>query len=79
MIRPKRAIVALFVIAAVVAGITIGATTASGKGAAGSPIIIGAAIDTSGQMSPFNNPALTAAQLEIAKINAAGGVNGRPL
>jgi len=79
MIRPKRAIVALFVVAAVAAGITIGATTASGKGAAGSPIIIGAAIDTSGQMSPFNNPALTAAQLEIAKINAAGGVNGRPL
>jgi branched-chain amino acid transport system substrate-binding protein len=30
-------------------------------------------------MSPFNNPALTAAQIEIAKINKAGGVDGRKL
>ena len=79
MIRPKRAIVALFAVAAVAAGVTIGATTASGKSAAGAPIIIGAAIDTSGQMSPFDNPALTAAKLEIAKINAAGGVERPPL
>ena len=57
----------------------IGATVATGKPNAGNPIIIGAAIDASGQMSPFDDPALTAAQLEIKKINAAGGVNGRQL
>src|SRR5581483_1502084 len=47
--------------------------------AAGPPIIIGAAMDLSGQMSPFNNPALAAAQLEVKKINARGGVDGRKL
>ncbi len=66
-------------LAVVAVGTTVGVTTASGKTGAKAPIVIGAAIDTTGQMSPFNNPALTAAQLEIAKINAAGGVNGRPL
>jgi branched-chain amino acid transport system substrate-binding protein len=30
-------------------------------------------------MAPFDAPALAAAQIEIAKINAAGGVNGHPL
>jgi branched-chain amino acid transport system substrate-binding protein len=79
MSRPRFGIVALLALAAVAALATLGATTAAGKSSAGAPIVIGAAIDTSGQMSPFNNPALTAAQLEIAKINAAGGVNGRPL
>ena len=57
----------------------IGTAAATGKPKAGAPIVIGASIDESGQMSPFNDPALTAAQLEIKKINAAGGVNGRPL
>ncbi len=78
MRRARFGIVAVLALAAAVVA-TIGVTTAAGKGSAAKPIIIGAAIDTSGQMSPFNNPALTAAQLEIAKINAAGGVNGRKL
>ena len=30
-------------------------------------------------MAPFDAPALVAAQIEIKKINAAGGVHGRPL
>ncbi len=79
MRRPRFGVVALLALAAVAVLATLGATTAAGKGSAKAPIIIGAAIDTSGQMSPFNNPALTAAQIEIAKINAAGGVNGHPL
>ena len=32
--------------------------------------MIGFAADLSGQMAPFDNPALTAAKLEAAKINA---------
>ena len=79
MRRPKPGIVALLAFATVAVGTTVGVTTAAGGSSAKPPIIIGAAIDTSGQMSPFNNPALTAAQLEVAKINAAGGVNGRKL
>jgi branched-chain amino acid transport system substrate-binding protein len=47
--------------------------------AAGKPIVIGAAIDLTKGMAPFDAPALAAAQVEIKKINAAGGVLGRPL
>ncbi len=79
MSRARFGTVAVLAVAAIATAVTLGATTAAGKSSAAGPIIIGAAIDTSGQMSPFNNPALTAAQLEIAKINAAGGVNGRKL
>jgi branched-chain amino acid transport system substrate-binding protein len=50
-------------------------TTAAAKG----PIVIGAAIDQTALMSSFDGPALAAAQLEVKKINAAGGVNGRQL
>src|SRR6184192_818219 len=53
--------------------------SAAGKPAAGKPIVIGAAVDLTKNMAPFDAPALGAAQAEIAKINAAGGVNGRPL
>jgi branched-chain amino acid transport system substrate-binding protein len=52
---------------------------AAGKPAAGKPIVIGAAVDLTKNMSPFDAPALAAAQIEIAKINAKGGINGRPL
>jgi branched-chain amino acid transport system substrate-binding protein len=57
----------------------VGVTTASGGKSAKKPIVIGFAADLSGQMAPFDNPALTAAKLEAAKINAAGGVNGAKL
>ncbi len=58
-----------------------GGTAAGGgsKTAKGKPIIIGAAVDLTKNMSPFDAPALAAAQVEIKRINAAGGVNGRPL
>jgi branched-chain amino acid transport system substrate-binding protein len=59
-----------------VAGVT---SAANGTKAAGTPIVIGAAIDLTKNMAPFDAPALTAAQIEIKKINAAGGVDGHPL
>jgi len=46
---------------------------------AGEPIIIGAAIDQSQDMAPFNNPANLAAQIMVDRINAEGGVLGRQL
>jgi branched-chain amino acid transport system substrate-binding protein len=52
---------------------------AAGRPAAGKPIVIGAAVDLTKNMAPFDAPALGAAQAEIAKINANGGINGRPL
>jgi branched-chain amino acid transport system substrate-binding protein len=67
---------ALVLIAAVAA---VFASTSLASRSAGKPIVIGAAVDLSNNMSFFDDPPLTAAQLEIKKINVAGGVNGRPL
>jgi branched-chain amino acid transport system substrate-binding protein len=61
------------------AGTTAGTTAGSTGPASGKPIVIGAAIDMTNFMSFFNLPALTAAQIEAAKINADGGVGGRPI
>jgi branched-chain amino acid transport system substrate-binding protein len=58
------------------AGTIAGARNATPSG---TPIVIGAAIDLTKNMAPFDAPALAAAQIEIAKINAAGGVDGHPL
>ena len=54
-------------------------TTAATGEPDGDPIIIGAAIDMSQNMAPFNLPALTAAEIMVDRINADGGVLGRPL
>ncbi|MFN2628796.1 MAG: ABC transporter substrate-binding protein [Gaiellaceae bacterium] len=68
---------------AILAALVVTTAVLAGGGAAtstkGKPIVIGAAIDLTKAMAPFDAPALTAAQIEIKKINAAGGVNGRPL
>jgi branched-chain amino acid transport system substrate-binding protein len=56
----------------------VGVTTAEGAKSAGT-IKLAYVADLSGQMAPFDNPALTAAKLEIKKINAKGGVNGKQL
>jgi branched-chain amino acid transport system substrate-binding protein len=58
-----------------VAVAVVGVNAASGAKSAG-PIIIGYAADLSGQMAPFDNPALTAARLEAKKIDGTGGVLG---
>lgn len=62
---------------------TDGGTTSEPAGTSpatdGDPIIIGAAIDQTGNMAPFDNPAILAAQITVDDINANGGVLGRPL
>jgi branched-chain amino acid transport system substrate-binding protein len=50
-----------------------------GGEATGEPIVIGAAVDLTNQMAPFDGPAITAAQIQVDQINADGGVDGRPL
>jgi branched-chain amino acid transport system substrate-binding protein len=72
--RKLGALVAL--LAAVSAIAVLAASSAS---AAGKPIIIGYPTDFTGRMSPFDAPAVSAAQVRIKQINAKGGVNGRPL
>jgi branched-chain amino acid transport system substrate-binding protein len=73
------ALVALLAAAAAIAAL---AATTGGNAAgvaAKKPIIIGAAVDLSGIMKPFDSAALLAARLRAAQINAKGGVNGRRL
>lgn len=45
----------------------------------GEPIIIGAAVDLTSDMSFFDAPAIAAAQIQVDAINAEGGVLGRQL
>jgi branched-chain amino acid transport system substrate-binding protein len=63
---------------AVVAVAALAATTGGNAATeAKKPIVIGWAFDQSGQMAPFDDPALAAAKIRIGQINAKGGVNGR--
>src|SRR5471030_2381291 len=77
--RHRRLAAVAVVAAAIVALVAVAASDAARTAAAGKPIVIGAAIDLTKGMAPFDAPALTAAQIEIKKINAAGGVDGHPL
>ena len=67
-----------FIVVVVVAGFVLAASAAA-RTHAGKPIVIGWAFDAKGAMAPFDNPALAAAKIRVAQINAKGGVNGRPL
>ena len=41
------------------------------------PIVIGWAYDSTGEMAPFDGPALAAAKIRVEQINAKGGSGGR--
>ncbi len=56
-----------------------GGDTGGGGAAETGPITIGWAFDSSGQMAPFDNPALAAAKIRVEQINEDGGVDGRML
>src|SRR6266571_7180495 len=88
MSRPKRGDVmthitrarTTLVIIAVAAGVLAASAAARTETAAApKPIVIGAVVDLTKNMAPFDAPALLAAQLEIKAINKKGGVDGRPL
>jgi branched-chain amino acid transport system substrate-binding protein len=71
MTRLRFGIAGLLALAVVSA--IVGVTTANGKPQA--PIIIGAAVDLTASMKPFDSPALAGAQIEAKKIAAKGGPN----
>jgi branched-chain amino acid transport system substrate-binding protein len=73
MSKVRFGVVGVLTIAAVAAA--IGVTTASGKSAKGPTIVIGAAVDLTKDMKPFDSPALAGAQIEAKKLAAAGGPN----
>jgi branched-chain amino acid transport system substrate-binding protein len=59
---------------AAAAAVTVAATTRGEAATSAKPIIIGAAVDLTGAMKPFDSAALRAAQIEAKKKT----VNGRP-
>jgi branched-chain amino acid transport system substrate-binding protein len=80
MMGSKRARWALVVVA-VAALVVVATAAAHTQSAASKQVIIGWAYDGSngGPMNPFDAPALAAAQIEVAKINKSGGVDGMKL
>ena len=74
--RGRLAVAAAALLAFAVIGSALAATSRS---AAKPAIVIGWAFDGSGNMAPFDGPALAAAKLRVDQINAKGGVNGRKL
>lgn len=79
MSRSRTWGVAAALAAAVTAAVAVGVTSASGGQEAKKPIVIGAAVDLTSSMKPFDAPALAAAKIRAAEINARGGVAGRKL
>ncbi len=78
-ITRAQAALALAAAAALALAATAVARTGSPTRTAAKPIVIGAVVDLTKGMAPFDAPALLAAQIQIKAINAKGGVNGRPL
>jgi branched-chain amino acid transport system substrate-binding protein len=76
-VRGRWAFVAVASLALVLIGSALAATAGHRTAQAKAPIIIGWAFDSKGAMAPFDNPALAAAQLRVAQLNAKG--NGRKL
>ncbi len=71
-------LLAVTLLGATVAIAALAATTGSNAASAAKkkPVVIGWAYDQSGQMAPFDNPALAAARIRIKQINAKGGAAG---
>jgi branched-chain amino acid transport system substrate-binding protein len=78
-VRGRWACVTVALLALVLIGSALAATAGHRTAQAKAPIIIGWAFDGKGNMAPFDGPALAAAQLRVAQVNAKGGVNGRKL
>ena len=77
--RGRWAVATAGLLALVLIGSALAATAGHRATQAKAPIIIGWAFDGQGNMKPFDGPALAAAQLRVAQVNAKGGVNGRKL
>jgi len=73
----RMGVVAILVAAAVAVAALAATTGGNAASTAKKPIVIGWAYDKSGQMSPFDDPALAAARIRIKQVNAKGGVLGR--
>jgi branched-chain amino acid transport system substrate-binding protein len=78
MKKPSRWIIAVLGVLVAASTVTAAATTATGRSTAkakGPTIVIGAAVDLTSSMKPFDSPALAGAQIEAAKLARSGGPN----
>ncbi|MFL6015563.1 MAG: ABC transporter substrate-binding protein [Gaiellaceae bacterium] len=76
MKKPSRWIIAVLGVLVAASTVTAAATTATGKSSAkakGPTIVIGAAVDLTSSMKPFDSPALAGAQIQAAKLAKSGG------
>ncbi|MEJ5330070.1 MAG: ABC transporter substrate-binding protein [Desulfobaccales bacterium] len=62
-----------------IAAVLLAAALATGPAAAAEPIKIGAFFALSGPQAHIGTPTKLVAELAVKRINAAGGINGRPL
>jgi branched-chain amino acid transport system substrate-binding protein len=69
----RRFGIAVLSLAALAVALAIGATAAVGKSSATPTIVIGAAVDLTSSMKPFDSPALAGAQIEAKKLAARKG------
>jgi branched-chain amino acid transport system substrate-binding protein len=76
--RERRWGAAAAVFGTAVAIAALAAASSNTSAATRAPIVIGWAFDSKGQMAPFDGPALAAAKIHIRRLNARGGVRGRP-
>jgi branched-chain amino acid transport system substrate-binding protein len=72
--KSRLSITAVLLMLATTAAALI-ASSAAGKSSKGPTIVIGAAVDLTAGMKPFDSPALAGAQIEAKKLAAAGGPN----
>src|SRR5919198_4210561 len=79
MTRRRKGLFVGVLLAAAAVATTIFAGTTAARTSAKKPIIIGAAMDFTANMSPYDTPAFYAAQVRVKQINAKGGVLGRQL
>ena len=75
MKKSRKGLAAGLLLAAVAVTVAVFAGTTAAKSTAGAPIVIGAAVDLTSSMKPFDSPALAGAQIEAQKLAAAGGPN----
>ena len=73
--KARRLGVVALALAVTAIAVTVSATTAAGKSSAGPTIVIGAAVDLTSSMKPFDSPALAGAQIEAKNLAAKGGPN----
>lgn len=60
-------------------GTSTSSTTAKGTAASGAPVKVGAVLSLTGTYAGLGTPEQNAIKMEVDRINAAGGINGRPL